>query len=82
MTLSKNASIALVTVVAVVGAAVIAVPGILDLVEEGVTYDGNGGKTSDGETSVKYTNDEAVINMFSYSGHNSSAGTPRGTGAV
>ena len=71
MTLSKNVSIALVAVVtvAVVGAAVIAVPGILDPVEEGVTYDGNGGTTSDRKTSVKYTNDEAVINMFSYNGH-------------
>lgn len=71
MTLSKNVSIAIVVVVAVaaVGAAIVAVPGLMDPVEKGVTYDGNGGKTSDGETSVKYTNDEAVINMFSYSGH-------------
>lgn len=71
MTLSKNVSIAIVAVVAVaaVGAAIVAVPGLMDPVEKGVTYDGNGGKTSDGETSVKYTNDEAVINMFSYSGH-------------
>lgn len=71
MTLSKNVSIAIVAVVAVaaVGAAIVAVPGLMDPVEKGVTYDGNGGKTSDGETSVKYSNAEAVINMFSYSGH-------------
>ena len=71
MTLSKNASIALVAIVAatVVGAAIVAVPGIMDPVEEGVVYDGNGGKTSGGETSVSYTNDEAAINMFSYGGH-------------
>ena len=71
MTLSKNVSIAIVAVVAVaaVGAAIVAVLGLMDPVEKGVTYDGNGGKTSDGETSVKYSNAEAVINMFSYSGH-------------
>ena len=71
MTLSKNVSIAIVAVVAVavVGVVIVAVPGLLDPVEKGVTYDGNGGKTSDGETSVKYSNAEAVINMFSYSGH-------------
>ena len=71
MTLSKNASIALVAIVAVavIGAAIVAVPGLMDPVEKGVTYDGNGGKTSDGETLVKYSNAEAVINMFSYNGH-------------
>lgn len=71
MTLSKNVSIAIVAVVAVaaVGAAIVAVPGLMDPVEKGVTYDGNGGKTSDGETLVKYSNAEAVINMFSYNGH-------------
>lgn len=52
MTLSKNVSIAIVAVVAVaaVGAAIVAVPDLMDPVEKGVTYDGNGGKTSDGET--------------------------------
>lgn len=44
------------------------VPGLTDPVEKSVTYDGNGG-TYEGQTSLKFTNDTAVLNMFSYSDH-------------
>jgi len=61
-------------IIAVAVIAVAAVAGVIILMnggehETGVTYDGNGGKTSDGETSKVYSNTTAVECPFTNGNH-------------